>query len=52
MLKAHSFESILSRNTSGSGSLSGNRSWTSDKDTVAKVIFAVNKTNAVNKTMK
>lgn len=47
--KAHSCDGIISRNTSGSGLYilrSGNRSWTRDKDTVAKVIFAAKITNA------
>lgn len=50
--KAHSCDGIISINTSGSGLYilrSGNRSWTRDKDTVARVIFAANITNAENR---
>lgn len=46
---AHDCGGTLSRKTSGSGpyiSLLGKRSWTRDKDTVAKVIFAAKITNA------
>lgn len=49
---AHDCGGTLSRKTSGSGPyifLSGIRSWTRDKDTVAKVIFAAKITNAENK---
>lgn len=52
---AHDCGGTLSRNTSGSGpyiSLLGKRSWTRDKDTVAKVIFAAKITNAGKNTHK
>lgn len=49
IFSAQSRDGMLSRNTSGSGSLSGTRSWTRAKDTVAKVIFAANIRNAASR---